>query len=380
MGFFGGLLERIGLRKPAAPARRIGAIARRAAAPPPTKPAEPLETARPVPPAPPEMAAKPPAAAPRAHAPAKDEAQLRREQELKDVRRSFQHGILDARFKDLDVDHRFLEDFRKFLEAGVKDVLVPPAAAFDVMRIVDDPGYPVPKVAAAIACDPALAGSVVSLANSPLHRGSAPVDSVSDAIVRLGQKRLRLLMLEIALGSTRVQAKPYEGFSNLCWKHSLLVAQLAGSLAPSCGQDPDHAYMAGLFHDVGKFAVLTAARKLANRQNRGVTPQTLLKLLDDHACALGERVVGGWRLPAPVAAAVVHHRTPHEAGPASLLAALTELANDLGRPLGAWVPAHPIDFSRHAAVEALKLDPARLPDEKAILELALKIEKVAGLH
>jgi HD-like signal output (HDOD) protein len=372
MGLLGSLLERVW---------------RRTARPPPKSVAAP-HPARPVAPA-----AAPSVATPVAPAAARDlaklsaqlttipdPAQVARERELAELRRSFQHGILDSRFRELDVDQRFLDDFAQLVADDAIEFAVPPAAAFDVMRIVDDPNYPVRKVAAAIACDPSLAGSVVSLANSALHRGAVAVETLPDAIVRVGQRHLRLLLLEIALGSTRVQAKPYEVFSTLTWKHSLLTAQLAHRVAKAAGRDADHAYMAGLFHDVGTFAVLTAARSLATRQARRITTQTLLRLIEAHGNALDARVVAGWRLPEPVALAVVHRRAPHEAREAAPLAAVTALANDLARPLGAWVAARPVDLAHHPALELLQFDRAKLPAEAEILELAQMIEKVAALH
>jgi HD-like signal output (HDOD) protein len=386
MGFLGGLLERIGWHRPGAPAqpRRVAAPAAASAVAPaarpraPVRPVEPMATASPSTTEKAATTAKP--ATPAQDEKPLDPEQLKHERELKELRHSFQAGILDDRFKDIDVDHRFLEDYRKMLEVGAEDSKLPPAAAFDVMRIVDDPNYPVKKVAAAISCDPALAGSVLSLANSPLHRGVVAVETLADAIVRLGQRHLRLLLLEIALHSTRVRAKPYEGFSTLTWKHSLFAAQLSYVVAKTAGADVDHAYMAGLFHDVGTFAVLTSARKLAVRQSRRVTAQTLLKIIDAHATEFGDRVVSQWNLPEPVRRAVVHRRHPHGAGDDAPLAAVVGLANDLCRPLGAWVPKRPVDFAHHEAVEFLKLDPARLPSEAALLELALKIEKVSGLQ
>jgi len=367
MGLVSGLLEWMGVR-------RRAAAAAPGARPPPV---EPIEQARNVTPAPP--AASPAAVAPAPQpAPAPDEKEAQRAREIAELRRSFQRGILDARFRDLDVDLRFVADFARLLEGGAKDFLPPPAAAFDVMRIVDDPGYPVKKVAAAISCDPTLAGSVVTLANSPLHRGAEPVDSLPVAIVRLGQHHLRRLLLEIALGSTRVKARPYESFSTLTWKHSLLVSQLAFDLARKAGLDADHAYMAGLFHDVGTFAILAAARRLAHQQDRRVSAQTVLKLIDAHARSLDERIVAAWRLPEAVTRAVIHRRSPAGAGEAAGMARVVALANDLGRPLGAWVAPRPIDFAAHESVRSLGLAPASLPEEKAILEIALKIERVAG--
>jgi HD-like signal output (HDOD) protein len=158
------------------------------------------------------------------------------------------------------------------------------------------------------------------------------------------------------------------------------VSQLSYGLAKAVGEDADQAYMAGLFHDIGTFAVLSAARKLATRQERRITAQTLLKLIDAHAHVLDEKVISGWRLPDAVAKAVIHRRHPHEAVHDQRLAAVIALANDLGRPLGAWIPARAIDFAHHPSVEALKIDATRLPDEKSLLDLALKIEKVASIH
>jgi HD-like signal output (HDOD) protein len=311
-------------------------------------------------------------------APMEDEAAKQRRLELVRLRQSFQTGIVDARFRELDVDRRFLEEFASRLAAGQDDFQPPPAATFDVMRMVDDPNYPVKKVAAAISCDPALAGAVLSLANSPLHRGAVPVLSLHDAIVRLGQRHLRLMLLEIALHTTRVKGRPYEALSGLVWKHSLLTAQLAHPLAQATGLDADQGYMAGLFHDVGTFAVLSAARKYATRQGRRLSAQTVVEAMRLHGHESNARVVTRWRLPESVANAVVHHRDFRAAGDDAALAAVTALANDLSRPLGAWVDRRDVDLVRHDATRYLELPGSALPSENAIVEVALKIERVAG--
>ena len=356
-----GLLERFGWRRAKPRQRRDLVAPLRHSSPSPAPLRAPVEPVRPV-------------------EPLEDAVALQRERELKELRHSFRAGILDVRFRELDLDPRFVEEFAKFLGSGDAAFSAPPAAAFDVMRIVDDPGCPVKKVAAAIMCDPSLAGAVLSLANSPLHRGVREIESRPDAIVRLGQHSLRLLLLEIALHSTRVQFKPYETFSTLVWKHSLLCAQLARLVAKPAGVDADHAYMAGLFHDIGHFVVLSAARKLANRMDRRISAQTLLRLVETHAHSLDGRVIAAWRLPAPVVQAVIHRTRPNEAKEHAPLAAVVALANDLGRPLGAWIPQAAIDFARHPALELLKLAPEQLPDEATLLEIAQKIEKVAGMR
>ena len=309
-----------------------------------------------------------------------DPASEQREKEDATLVASFHRGIVDARFLDLDVDRRFVEKFDAQMKGGGDQMALPPASAFDVMRMVDEPNFPVKKVAAAISCEPALAGAVLTLANSPLHRGVVPVENVPESIMRLGQRQLRMLLLEIALHATRVKGRPFEEFSDLTWKHSLLSAQLAHGIATTARIDADHAYMAGLFHDVGVLAVLGAARHLALKEQRPVTKQTVLLLISRDAATFEQRVVARWKLPAAVAAGVLHRRAPETAGEHAPIATATQLANDICRHFGAWSPQRAVDFANHPALAVLKIGADKVPRRGEVMAIAHKVEKVAQLH
>lgn len=304
----------------------------------------------------------------------------RRKREIAALIESFRHGVVDDRFLDLDVDRRFIEEFEQAIAASSSDVAPPPASAFDVLRMVDDPQFPVKKISGAVACEPAIAGAVLTLANSPLHRGAQKDETLHDAVARLGQAPMRLLLLEIALHTTRVKGRPFEQFSDMTWKHSLLAAQIARSIAEKAQLDSGHAYVAGLFHDVGVLAVLGVARQMALKGERTVSKQTMLKLIAAHSVAFNERVMKKWSLPAAVAAAVVHRQKPEGAGEHAGLAAATQLANDLCRHYGAWAPQRTIDFSSHPALAPLKIGADRLPSRDEVFVMAFKVEKVAQLR
>lgn len=413
MGLFGALLERLGLRharpevkgaspvvaprpaprasvveprpapKPtAAPATPTAPAAAAAAAPAPAPAPAPATATATSHPSLSPVAAQPDATpAPAAGGPPtpEQEAAKKREQDLEDLKKSFRSSLVDPRFQSLDIDTKFLDELGALVLNAKSEFSLPPAAAFDVMRILDTSSYQVQKVAAAISCDPTLAGAVLSMANSPLHRGEIPVESVPSSVVRLGQRHLKLLLLDIALHSTRVHGKPYEAFSAALWKHSLLTAQIATRIAPLVRVDADHAYMAGLLHDIGSFAVLGVARRLALRQERKISAQTLLAAIKRWGYELNGVVVSKWRLPEGVAKAVATRRNLAEAGEAAPLAAVTELANELSRPLGAWVETREIDLPNLPAIAALQIDLSRLPANDLILELAMKVERVAHL-
>lgn len=386
MGWFGTLLERFVHRRPVPvvtvtpPVKPVAAAAPRR----PTPPVEPLDVA--TAPARANPAANPPAAATKDDAPPETEAEIeareaeaKRKRDRAQLEQSFRSSIVDPRFQQLDIDARFGSELATYIARSQASLALPPAAAFDVMRLVDQSGYHVRKVGAAISCDPTLAGAVLSMANSPLHRGDVDVDSVPNAVVRLGQRQLKLLLLDIALHSTKVRGRPFEQFCGALWKHSLLTAQLAHGLAQKLHLDPDHAYMAGLFHDIGSFAVIAAARRLALREERKVSAATLLSCVRQQGYGLNGPIVASWRLPDAVARAVTFRRDPEQAGDAARMAAVTELANDLSRPLGAWVEPRAVDFVAHPLMRQLGLAPEQLPSREAIFELALKVERVGQL-
>ncbi|MSP15179.1 MAG: HDOD domain-containing protein [Myxococcales bacterium] len=308
-----------------------------------------------------------------------DAAKRQQERERADLEKSFRAAVVDRMFQRDDLDLRFVEELGSYLGKSQNEFALPPAAAFDVVRMIGDSGYLVRKVAAAISCDPTLAGAVLSLANSPLHKGEIGVDSVNGAVVRLGQRHLRMLLLDIALHSAKVRGRPFEAFSAALWKHSLLTANLSHQVAQLARMDPDQAYMAGLFHDIGSFAVIAAARRLAQRQERKLSPQTLLQCVRSFGYEKNGAIVARWRLPDAVTRAVTHRRDRAGAGTAAGLAAVIQLANDLSRPLGAWVEPRAVDLTRHPAVELLRIDVARLPDTKTMLDLAQKVERVGQL-
>lgn len=303
-----------------------------------------------------------------------------REKEGGKLAASFRHGLVDARFLDLDVDRRFVEQFDKALKEGPDALALPSTSAFDVIKLLEESPVDEKRVESAITTDAALTAAVTNLIASPLHRGEKSPESLPDSIKRLGPGGLRLVLYAAALRAACVKGRPFEAFSDLTFKHSLLTAQLARSIATTAQLDADAAYAAGLFHDVGVFAVVGAARQLATDQNRPVSKQTVLQLISRDAAAFDQRVVERWKLPAAVAAAVVHRRAPVDAGEHAPLAAATQLANDVCRHFGAWAPQKAVDFAAHPALKLARIEADKVPARADVMAMAEKVEQVAPLH
>lgn len=81
-------------------------------------------------------------------------------------------------------------------------------ALLELMVKIGAPGASIEALASTVATDPLLGFNLIRLVNSPLYRRSAPIDTLREAISRLGIERLRgwchLLLL------TRIDGKPRE--------------------------------------------------------------------------------------------------------------------------------------------------------------------------
>lgn len=56
------------------------------------------------------------------------------------------------------------------------------------------------ELAEPLSRDPALLGGVIRLANSPRYRGPRPIESVQEALLRVGQRGLEQLLVRLVMG------------------------------------------------------------------------------------------------------------------------------------------------------------------------------------
>lgn len=125
----------------------------------------------------------------------------------------------------------------------------------------DDAGLNV--LAGLIAKDPGITSKVLSIANSSAYHRQGRSLGLGSALATLGTDMIKTLVINESV---------FQVFNNLTqsngtdlrafWKHSLAVAVLAKDIAAKMpGTNPEEAYLAGLLHDVGRLALLSAADK-----------------------------------------------------------------------------------------------------------------------
>lgn len=169
-----------------------------------------------------------------------------------------------------------------------------PAVALEVLRLSRQPEVTIPAVVDTLNQDPVLAGSVFKLARSPMYGGVSPPPTVKAAVVRLGLAAVRELVLEAAMNLRVFKAASYSDTLGLLRTHSVAVAHLARAISRHTPIDAEHAFLAGLVHDVGIAAGLLV---LGEREpNVPLTPDRWWHLEAVHE-ELGAALIRQWQLP-----------------------------------------------------------------------------------
>lgn len=235
---------------------------------------------------------------------------------------------------------------RDEVAARLKQLPALPSAVSAALASFADEDADIGRIAALIGRDQALAARVLRVANSSFYGLQTQVGTIQDAVVVLGFRAVRSLVLAVGVnGVFRVEQCP--GFALPTYaRHSLATALAARGLAASCRQNPELAFTAGLLHDIGELVLASAFPKLYGDalalQERA---DCLLVEAENEVLGIAHPEVGGllaeiWRFPAGLAEGMAGHHAP-AARPADSLANLVHLAD---------ITAHALGMS-HAAAE-----------------------------
>lgn len=131
-----------------------------------------------------------------------------------------------------------------------------PAVARKLTAVLAKPNFTIPEVSSLVRSDPAMAAEVLRLANSAMIGLRYEVMSIMHGISILGTSRLQSLVLTVGMRDfLRGRQGP---MMRQCWRHHLATAMVAEELAEDCSVERADAYTAGLLHDLGYMALISA--------------------------------------------------------------------------------------------------------------------------
>jgi HD-like signal output (HDOD) protein len=168
------------------------------------------------------------------------------------------------------------------------------------------------EVSRIVTSDVAMSATVLRTANGPLYASGQPVQSIGQAMNRLGLRETASIMTGfLAQNAIRVTSPHLQGFWTLATKRAVAMAFIAKKLP---GMSSDLAYTYGLFCHVGLPVMMQSVRGYVGtmveaqaRVDRSYVATENANHRTDHA-VVGALVARLWRLhPQVIAAVRLHH-------------------------------------------------------------------------
>jgi putative nucleotidyltransferase with HDIG domain len=295
-----------------------------------------------------------------------------------------QEALEDTAFQTIPAEAAVAEAVLVHFDAHRPGLTSFPSVALKLLELVRDPRVDAASLARTIELDTALSTGMLVLANSAVFRGVRKVETLREAVARLGVEEVAHLATALSTRSLyRAARAEFDLFGptwNQLFYHGATVAKTASALGRSRGQcDPERLFLGGLLHDVGKSLAL---RSLAALQLEGRIPSqegtAVDRILHQVHVVIGAAAHRDWGLPAGLSAIAEWHHLPEiEAGPELEELHLVRLVSalELIRTVPGLSPAAPAEAVNSAL--ALGIGPARVEELRA--SLSAQAEEVRRL-
>jgi putative nucleotidyltransferase with HDIG domain len=165
-----------------------------------------------------------------------------------------------------------------------------------------------------VSKDPVLAARVLGMANSALYGAMSPLRSVADAVVRLGTRTVRNVVVTVSMQSQFKSPDVYGDEGGRFMAHAVGTAYAAHLVAEKVRGDVEEAFLCGLLHDIGKLVILKTAHQHQQTQGGTIRRDDLQAALSRHHALCGALALGFWNLPDEVREIVRCHHAFEEAG------------------------------------------------------------------
>lgn len=190
-----------------------------------------------------------------------------------------------------------------------------------------------------IAQDPLISARIIGLANSPLIAASRKINTVKDASMLLGLKRVHSVATGLALMSKMNKSVGRLNIQAL-WEHNMGIAfamlAITRAMPAKMRPDDDLTFLAGMLHDVG-YSVLAHLdiESSDELQVRMLTETDRMELAIEREIVelthdeLGAELARHWSLPEEIVSAIRFHHEIQKSDPAQPLARIINLAEKL---------------------------------------------------
>ena len=209
---------------------------------------------------------------------------------------------------------------REEILARVSTISSLPTSATQMLALANNPDAQIDDVQRTVEYDPGLVTNLLRLANSAYFGTGGAINSVREAVVRLGFKRVFQIAMTSAVAPIALkEIRGYDLPRNGLLRHSAATALAVEYLPKRLSMRvPDATYTAGLLHDLGKIVLGTYLEInsapiviKAYRESISFEIAEQMVLGTDHA-EVGAALLEYWKLPQVVIDSVRWHHNPNK--------------------------------------------------------------------
>lgn len=211
--------------------------------------------------------------------------------------------------------------------SGHLDLPMLPKVTGAVISLTQDESSDMTSLAELVQKDQALASRVMKIANSPAYCGVNPLNSLQQAISRLGMKVISEVALAASVGAKVFNVLGFESVVSYMWKHSLASSAWAKEIARIRRRNVESAFMCGLLHQIGKPVVLQTIVDITSVNSIDVTMEEIHSLIEEFYIPVGVAIGNDWALPHSVIESIEFHNNYDLAPQASQEAMICSAAN-----------------------------------------------------
>lgn len=208
------------------------------------------------------------------------------------------------------------------IESSFKNIQPIPQVALKILRMLSENEFDFKDLAKEVKKDQIISAQVLKFCNSAVFGGRGKIDTISDALLIIGQNSLAKIISTIAVKN--LVANSDRGYSLVqggLYHHAIGVALLSEKLSEKTGAAfPFSAYTCGLLHDIGKVALdqfVASALPLFYRDNDEWQAANMISLENKHLgmnhVTAGQKLAAMWELPETISSVIEYHHTPEVA-------------------------------------------------------------------
>lgn len=275
-------------------------------------------------------------------------------------------------------DISLLDIIESYVDSNKIRLPIQDKTALEVQREMEKREPEMGRLEKLITYDPTLTAEVLRMANSAFYKGLKKIETVRDALVRLGLEQVANIVLMVSQKRFFQATDPkIKKMLLVLWQHSLGCAIGTHWLIKRLGYSHlgQKGFVGGLLHDFGKMFLLSSIESLmqSDIEHPPLTDELIFEVLNSLHTHYGYQLLSSWNLPEHYAQVALKHHD-REVDVKDELLLLVRLVDQVCNKIGIAFEAQP-ELSPSISLEAdtLAVNEVVLAELEIYLEDSLKL-------